>query len=256
MRKFTLFTAPFFALALSLSMSACSDDGGAEASTTNAETSAGDGDGDTNGDGDGASTGDGDGDGACYPQPPECALFVSCIGAVVPSQLETVEENFGPDGTCWCGTEEEAQDCFETCVTQVETALKNNPTETACQEEVCTLDELDPTQPYGPVVNGACSDYTTDQGVMAPQVPVMNPLGLPGSFCSPKCSGLANYCPESNQTSAEGTCYLTLGMDNHCISRCYVDSTLIGGTQCQCGARCQPQGTDGEGNMRGICTFE
>jgi hypothetical protein len=178
------------------------------------------------------------------------------MGVVLPDLLEDIEADYGENGTCWCGTEAEAQLCYETCVTQVELALESNPTETACQSQVCGLDELDPTQPYGPVIDGACADYDAGQGVMAPQVPIMNPLGLPGSFCSPKCEDGTNQCPESNQTSADGTCYLTLGMENYCISRCYVDSTLIGGNQCQCGARCQPQGTDGEGNMRGICTFE
>ena len=69
--------------------------------------------------------------------------------------------------------------------------------------------------------------------------------------------GLGNFCPNHDQTTAVGTCYIVLGDTNYCISRCYVDSEVIGGTQCQCGATCQPYGgPDGEGNMRGLCTFE
>jgi hypothetical protein len=81
--------------------------------------------------------------------------------------------------------------------------------------------------------------------------------GVPGGFCSPPCTGVANSCPEHTQTAAAGTCGLNLGGEDHCFSRCWVDPNVIGGTQCQCGATCQPSGgPDGEGNLRGICTFE
>jgi hypothetical protein len=48
---------------------------------------------------------------------------------------------------------------------------------------------------------------------------------------------LGLYCPESSQTSAQGTCYIQVAGVDHCVSRCRVDP-------------------DGEGNMRGLCTFE
>jgi hypothetical protein len=248
-----------FGMALSLTMAACP--AGDDADTMlDGETTNGDGDGDTgDGDGDG-DTGDGDGDptgGECFNQPPECARFVSCIGGVAPSQLETVEAMFGEGGSCWCGTEDAAQDCYDVCVEQVDNALASYPTVKECHESYCNLEDLDPTQPFGPIANGACTPYTSEQGEPIDQVPFMNPVGVPGGFCAPKCSGLANYCPESSQTSAQGTCYLQQGADLYCISRCYVDSEVVGGTQCQCGATCQPSGgADGEGNLRGICTFE
>jgi hypothetical protein len=93
----------------------------------------------------------------------------------------------------------------------------------------------------------------------ASQLPVVNPFGLPGSVCAPACSGIAQSCPNHSQTAAPGTCYLAVGGTNYCVSRCYVDSAVIfpGSAQCQCGATCQPHGpSDGEGNLRGICTFE
>jgi hypothetical protein len=71
------------------------------------------------------------------------------------------------------------------------------------------------------------------------------------------CMGLSNICPHHTQTTAIGTCHLSVGQDNYCVSRCVVDSNIFGGAQCQCGATCQPEGApDGEGNLRGICTFE
>jgi hypothetical protein len=262
MRHFPLMTFTFLGLALSLSVAACQDDTGMDTMATSAETTNGDGDGDS-GDGDGDS-GDGDGDadtndtGECVTeQPPICEQFVRCIGALVPDQLPTVEEQYGVDGSCWCGTVDEANECFATCTEQVDNAIMSNPTEQQCHESVCGIEELDPNEPYGPIVNGACAPYMGEGGDMLPQDPIMSPFGVPGGFCAPPCSGLANYCPESAQTSAQGTCYLQLGMTLYCISRCYVDPTVVGGTQCQCGATCQPQGgADGEGNLRGICTFE
>jgi hypothetical protein len=260
MRKLPLISSSFLGLALCLSACFGTDDGmmGDEETTNggDGDGDSGDGDGDS-GDGDGDS-GDGDGDsGDCYEQPPECQQFVNCIGALAPDQRAIVEEDYGANGSCWCGTEQDAQGCYATCLSQLEMALQSSPTEKHCHESWCELEDLDPEQPYGPVVNGSCSDYISEQGEPISQVAINGPAGVAGHFCSPKCSGLANYCPEHSQTSAPGTCYLVLGMDNHCITRCYVDSTIVGGTQCQCGATCRPQGNpDGEGNMRGICTFD
>jgi hypothetical protein len=249
-------TLTFLGLALSLTVAAC--DGGSDdaADASTGETSNGDGDGDP-GDGDG-DPGDGDGDtGGCFNQPPECEQFVRCIGALVPSQFDAVEAMYGDGGSCWCGTEQAAQGCYATCVSEIQKALISSPTESQCHSSVCGIEDLDLEQPYGPIMNGSCSPYISAQGDEIPQMPFMSPFGVPGGFCAPKCSGLANYCPESSQTSAQGTCYIASGMDSYCISRCWVDSTIVGGTQCQCGATCQPQGgPDGENNLRGICTFE
>lgn len=256
MRHFSLITLSLLGV---LTLAACpagDDEADTMADTTTGPDGDGDGDGDP-GDGDGE-PGDGDGDtGECFEQPAICAQFVRCVAALAPDSAMTVEEQYGADGSCWCGTDAEANECYNTCISQVADALEGFPTEAECHESVCYLEDLDPTQPYGPIMNGSCPDYTSAQDEMIPQMPIMNPIGVPGGFCSPQCSGLANYCPEHTQTSAQGTCYLVLGQDNYCITRCYVDSTIVGGTQCQCGATCQPQGApDGEGNMRGICTFE
>jgi hypothetical protein len=253
MRNPPLMTLTFLGLALSLSVAACDDKDDAD-TMGDGDSETGDGDGDT-GDGD---PGDGDGDtGECYNQPPECEVFVRCIGALVPSQLEGVEQMYGAEGSCWCGTEDAAQGCYATCLSEVAKALESSPTESQCHDSVCGIEDLDPDQPYGPIMGGACTPYISEQGEPIDQVPFMNPIGVPGGVCAPGCSGLANYCPESTQTSAQGTCYLQSGQELYCVSRCYVDSTLVGGTQCQCGATCQPQGSaDGEGNLRGICTFE
>ena len=194
----------------------------------------------------------GESEGSCFDAPELCLKLVECIDAIAPSQSESAAAQFGEDGSCWCGTEDEAQACYETCFNQLELALENYPTEPACQDSYCTLDELDAEQPYGKPVDGACPNWGND-----PQLVADAPLGLPGSVCMPECSGIAKYCPEHSQSSAEGVCYLASGGVDYCALRCWVDSTVVGGTQCPCGARCQPHGApDGEGNQRGICTFE
>lgn len=192
---------------------------------------------------------DPDPDPGCYEAPAECLTFVNCIAALVPEQAEVVAQVFGEGGSCWCdSTEDEAQECFITCVEQLEAALDAEPTESACHEQSCSLDELDPNQPYGPAVNGECP---------LGQTWLQSPFGIPGSYCAPPCEGLGNVCPQHDQTAAQGTCYIAAGEDTYCALRCWVDPKVVGGTQCHCGARCQPQGApDGEGNLRGLCTFE
>lgn len=183
----------------------------------------------------------------CFETPPECERFLECFRAVAPEQPE-------PELDCLCGTEAEAAACKQACIDGLEQAIEARPTEPACHESSCGLGELDPDAPYGPVIDGACPLYGPSGSW---QIPVIQPLGLPGHFCAPIHGGIANYCPDPPQTTAEGIGYLWVAPHSLCVSRCWVDPTLYGGNQCQCGARCQPHGNpDGEGNLRGICTFE
>jgi hypothetical protein len=203
-------------------------------------------DGDTNGTSDTNDT-------SCEHEAPEiCLRMVECVGALLPNQRAAAEETYGANGSCWCDTEQTANECSQYCATQVEAALTSYPTEPACQANSCSLAELDPSHPYGPVVNDSCPSW---MGI--DQRAIHNLFDLPGSVCAPECSGVAQSCPQHPQTAAAGTCYFSLDGVNYCVLRCWVDSTLIGGAQCQCGARCQPHGpVDGEGNQRGVCTFE
>ena len=245
MRKLPLISITFLGLALTFGLAAC--DGGDDVDVGTDETETG---GETD-------TGDGDGDGGCFDAPPECLQFVECIGAVAPTQSEMVAAKYGADGSCWCGDEAAAQECYETCVEEVAKAIDGQPTVSACHENSCGIDELDPAEPYGPVVDGACPQWDPGQGTVYDQIPVEAPFGLPGSVCAPPCTGIANVCPEHPQTAATGACFISFGGEDYCVARCYVDPDAVGGTQCQCGATCQPYGpADPDGNMRGICTFE
>lgn len=243
MRKFSLLSATLltFALALTFSLTACTDDAGSD------DNSAGDGD----GDGDGGD-GDGDGDGDCFAVPEECSQFVECAAEVIPAQAETVANKYGEAGSCWCGTsDEEAQECLDECRTQLDNAIMADSTIRECHGRWCPLEELNDSQAYGPASDGQCPDFDGDAQVL------ISAAALEGSFCSPPCQGIAGTCPQHDQTSAQGSCSLTLGGVDQCALRCYVDPFLIGGTQCHCGAKCRPfGGPDGEGNLRGLCTFD
>ena len=200
--------------------------------------------------------GDADGESPqCWSAPKECRQLLECVSASNPAQLQALEVQYGEGGSCWCDTSQpEAQACYESCVDQLAQAIEQNPTEPRCHGRYCAIEELDPTQPYGPVAeDGSCPNYGN-----SPQLPLQNPFDLPGSVCAPKCGGIAKYCPEHTQTTADGTCYVVVDDVQYCVARCWVDPLHFGptGTQCQCGARCQPfGGPDAEGNLRGICTF-
>jgi len=120
--------------------------------------------------------------------------------------------------------------------------------------ELVPIEDLNPDEPFGPITNGSCPQYNGKDQLVA-----QNLFGTPGGFCSPECSGIAETCPDHTQTVAKGTCFFNANNKKHCVAWCYVDSAQLfpSGTQCQCGATCQPYGpTDGEGNARGLCTFE
>lgn len=189
----------------------------------------------------------------CVVQPDACAQFVRCITTIDPSQAEVLEARYGESGSCWCGPEADPEGCTSLCVDETNAAIEQYPHEGRCYPEACDLEELDPEQPYGPVVDGECPEYSS----FFQQTPFVNPFGLPGSFCAPLHGGIADYCPPHSQTTAKGAGYIGMGSSSYCALRCYLDPIMLGGAQCPCGARCQPHGSpDGEGNLRGLCTFE
>ena len=195
--------------------------------------------------------GDGDGDG-CRDVPEECKRFVECAAVVMPSQAEFIADTYAEQGSCWCGTTfDEAQVCAEACRTQLAAAIEEEPTVRECHGRWCPIDELDEALGYGPSDNGVCPDY---EGV--PQV-LMDLSDFPGSYCAPPCVGSSATCPDHAQTSAQGICVLFGGPQDLCGLRCFIDPFVVEGSQCQCGAICRPSGPpDGEGNLRGICTFD
>ena len=244
MRKFPLISCTLFGLALSFGVVACDsgDDGNGSGDGTETNNPTGDGDGDatttTTGDGDGDPTGNG-----CYPAPEECTRLVECLGVIVPAAQADADAQLGENGSCWCGTEEEALACYDICKTQLDSAVAQNPTVGECHGRYCPLEELDPDQPYGPVVNGACPEGSVPQSL----------AGLDGTYCAPPCTGIADLCPGHSQSNGDGTCL----NNGNCALLCYVEPYNQLGTQCQCGATCQPLGqSDGNGNPLGICTFE
>lgn len=184
--------------------------------------------------------------GECQLPLPVCTVVLDCVEVVAPDALAELEAQFGESSDCWCSGDGAAAACAQACQELLGGIVTTEP---ACQLDSCPLEELDPRQPYGPVVDGVCPDYNN-----GPQQPFINPLGLPGSFCAPIHGGITDYCPDHEQTVAKGEGYL-IGPDNnsYCALLCTLDHQVGDGPQCPCGARCQPVGSQ-EG--KGICTWE
>jgi hypothetical protein len=178
----------------------------------------------------------------CIAQPEQCHRMIECLDTAYPG-LDLSE--FEVDGACWCGGMEEAEDCLEVCLSQLDTVVTQYPTISECHGRYCPLEELNIDEPYGPSPCGA--ELTELLG-----------LPVPGGYCAPDCDEVTQTCPGHSQTTAQGTCMFTGNPNNLCALRCYVDPYLFTlGNQCHCGAICRPYGgVDGDGHARGICTYD
>lgn len=59
----------------------------------------------------------GDTDDTCLDQPKQCADLIACLEVVLPDiDVSSIEEG----GSCWCGTVQQAQDCLQHCIDQLE----------------------------------------------------------------------------------------------------------------------------------------
>jgi hypothetical protein len=244
MRRFQIYLS-LSLLASAAGVVACDDtDGEGTDDVADADADAdGDGDGDdatddATTDADTTDTGNG-----CFTQPEECQRMIECLDVILPGQPL---EDFAVDGSCWCdSTQENAMGCYTFCLDQLDAAVTQNPTVGECHGRYCPVEELNTEEPYGP---GPCNANETD----------LSGLPLAGHYCAPDCGGVSQTCPEHTQTIAQGTCMWTGNPSNLCALRCYVDPYVFpSGTQCQCGATCKPYGgADGDGNARGVCTYD
>ena len=76
----------------------------------------------------------------CWEQPPECQRLIECLDVTLPGQDLTM---FEADGSCWCGsTSDEANDCYQICLDQLDAAVSQNPTVPECHGRFCPLEDL------------------------------------------------------------------------------------------------------------------
>src|SRR5690606_13893766 len=73
----------------------------------------------------------------CYPPHEICLRFIDCIGQVSPDQHASVQEMYGEGGECWCNDDAQAEQCYSTCVNELEKAIDAFPTAQMCHESWC-----------------------------------------------------------------------------------------------------------------------
>jgi hypothetical protein len=65
----------------------------------------------------------------CYPPAEVCEELLACLAVVLP---DVDVSDFEADGECWCNGPEQASECEQTCISQLEAAEENYPTIEEC----------------------------------------------------------------------------------------------------------------------------
>src|SRR5690606_9449768 len=68
-------------------------------------------------------------------------------GQIVPAQYDAVQAMYGEGGACWCNGDDQAQECYGTCVTELEKAIDAFPTAQMCHQSWCRSRISIPTSP-------------------------------------------------------------------------------------------------------------
>ncbi len=61
-----------------------------------------------------------------------CELYLDCLSVAAPSELPAAQAGFGPDGTCWQGSPETAEQCLEACRAGLDQLQQVFPDEPMC----------------------------------------------------------------------------------------------------------------------------
>lgn len=132
-----------------------------------------------------------------------CVGYLACISVVAPGDLPAAQMGFGSNGTCWQGSESEAQLCLDACMAGLEDFNEVFPEEKKCglcQEhsecnmaagELCHL--------------GKCEVTTCGDGIVQPEE-----ICDSQPECKPSCQGLQPCNPISGhgcQESGSEVCF-------------------------------------------------
>lgn len=150
-------------------------------------------------------------------QAPVCARYLSCIGAVAPSELPQSLAAYGPDGTCWNEGASASAACVTACTNGIQGLHESNPETAACP--LCAADSDCAGGTVCSVALGRCVMCTSD-------------AQCGGSHCDPSTSVCVGCVDDSQCTSAGAT-------------HCGPASTCVGcvdGSQCA-SQTCNPDGT-------------
>lgn len=102
----------------------------------------------------------------CGPQPQECADLIECLAVVLP---DIDVSAFEPNGSCWCGTTQDAIDCYEHCLSQLEIVENQYPNVEECGGSSSTTDPTgDGDGDPGPLPNLTLGQFFLDNHLLAP----------------------------------------------------------------------------------------
>lgn len=68
----------------------------------------------------------------------QCELYLDCLAVVAPGQLPGAQEGFGSGGTCWQGSEQDAEQCLAACASALAMYHDSHPDEPKCG--LCQVD--------------------------------------------------------------------------------------------------------------------
>lgn len=193
-----------------------------------------------------------------------CDLYLNCLAVIAPTELPAAQQGFGPDGTCWQGSQASADQCLMACKTGLTEWHEVYPDEPACglcqADADCTGDNLCYDGECGPPRPAKCGNETLDadevcdnpdcdEDCLGPAV--CNPLNQAGCavgevclhrspemlLCEPKAADMAQLgepCDAENICVAGSLCMFPFFVPNCtgegcCASFC----DLANGGDCQ-----------------------
>ncbi len=109
----------------------------------------------------------------CGAQPQQCADLIECLAVVLP---EADVSNIEPGGSCWCGTTQQAIECRDFCVEQLEIVENQYPNVEECGGSSTTTDPTDDGDDDpgdgdgdpGPLPNLTLDQFFLDSHLLAP----------------------------------------------------------------------------------------
>ncbi|PCC72804.1 hypothetical protein SAMN02745121_01922 [Nannocystis exedens] len=127
-----------------------------------------------------------------------CDRYLACISAAAPGELPAAQMGFGQNGTCWQGSENDAQLCLDACEAGLETfneAFPDEPKCALCQDHTeCDADAGELCD------QGKCTVTTCSDGVVDAEEVCDSQPGYDADCLGPsECNPFSNFgCSESN----------------------------------------------------------
>lgn len=149
-----------------------------------------------------------------------CDLYLNCLAVIAPTELPSAQQGFGPDGTCWQGSQASADQCLMACTKGLEGLHETKPDEPACglcqAEGDCSSDQVCKDGECEDALLAACGNGKVDGHEICD--------GDPG--CDADCQGPAVCSPITQAGCTGDDACLVLPFENNVA--CMSDGDLPG----------------------------